>query len=158
MKKSADKLGMSSGYYDSIKQNLVRAQDIMKKAADKLRRDVSFDVEMMVYLKLRPYRQQSVSHRVCQKLAAKYIGPYRVIARVGKAAYKLDLPTSSRIHPVFHCSQLKAALGVDRVVHPLHVNCIDEVEAAPEPLEVLAKHYDDNGYLELLVSWVGKPS
>ena len=141
-----------------IKHNLVRAQDMMKKTADKHRRDVSFDVGTLVYLKFRPYRQQSVSHRVCQKLAAKYFGPYRVIARVGKAAYKFDLPPASRINSVFHCSQLKAPLGVDRVVHPLPENCIDEVEAVPEPLEVLAKRYDDEGYLELLVSWVGKPS
>ena len=141
-----------------IKQNLVRAQDIMKKAGDKHRHDVSFDVGMMVYLKLRSYRQLSVSHRVCQKLAAKYFGPYRVIARMGKAAYKLDLPTASRIHQVFHCSQLKAALGVDRVVHPLPDNCIDEVEAFLEPFDILEKRYDDAGYLELPVSWVGKPS
>ena len=98
----------------------------------------------LVYLKLRPYRQQSVSHRVCQKLAAKYFGPYRVLARIGNAAYKLDLPAGSRIHPVFHCS------------HP--VDLVGEVEGEPEPLEVLATLYDDAGYLELLVSWVGKPS
>jgi len=67
----------------------------MKKEADKFRSERQFGVGDFVYLKLQPYIQSSVSRRAYQKLAFKFFGPYRVLERVGKVAYRLELPANS---------------------------------------------------------------
>jgi hypothetical protein len=84
-----------------IQDNLHRAQQRMKHQADKHRLEREFMV---------PYIQRSVANRASQKLSYKYFGPYLITQKVGKVAYKLQLPNHSRIHPVVHVSQLKKAL------------------------------------------------
>ncbi|KAL0462647.1 UNVERIFIED_CONTAM: hypothetical protein Slati_0152300 [Sesamum latifolium] len=65
---------------------------MMKLYADKKRSEREFKVGDEVFLKLQPHRQTSVSLKKRLKLSAKYFGPYKVIERVGKVAYKLELP------------------------------------------------------------------
>jgi hypothetical protein len=83
----------------------------MKLSADKQHIFREFAVDDLAFLKLQPHIQSFVAVRPNHKLAYKYYGPYRVLARVGKVAYRLDLPASSRIHPVIHESQLKKVIG-----------------------------------------------
>jgi len=90
-----------------IHQHLLRAQQRMKHHADKNRSEREFAVGDLVYLKLQPYIQSSVAPRGNQKLAYRFFGPFKILARVGKVAYKLNLPPHSKIHPVIHVSQLK---------------------------------------------------
>nr|XP_034889166.1 uncharacterized protein LOC118029398 [Populus alba] len=100
----------------TIKANLQLAQHRMVQLANKRRSERTFTVGDWVYLKLQPYRQQTVSRRTSHKLAAKYYGPYQVTACIGAVAYRLKLPSSSAIHPVFHVSQLKQHVGY-KIVH-----------------------------------------
>ena len=94
-----------------LKHHLARAQARMKAQADRHRVDKQFAVGDWVYLKLQPYRQNSLADRQYRKLSARYFGPYKVEDRVGAVAYKLDLPAGSQLHPIFHVSQLKKKLG-----------------------------------------------
>jgi hypothetical protein len=65
----------------------------------------------MDYLKLQPYMHNALGVHKSLKLHSKFYGAFKVIHRVGQAAYKLVLPEGCAIHPVFHVSQLKKHIG-----------------------------------------------
>ena len=92
---------------DELYAQLLIAQNRMRQAANSKRRHDVFSVGDIVFLKLQPYRQHSISRRPCDKFVARFYGPFEILAKVGAVAYKLALPSISKIHPVFHISQLK---------------------------------------------------
>jgi hypothetical protein len=94
-----------------IQQHLLRAQARMKRQADKNHSERQFEVGEWVFLKLQQYVQSSLAHRSHQKLSFRFFGPYQILERIGSVAYKLALPPSAAIHPVFHVSQLKKKHG-----------------------------------------------
>lgn len=96
---------------NTLRQHLLRAKQIMKDQADKNRTPREFQVGDEVFLKLQQYIQTSVSDRANHKLAFKYFGPFRVLARVNDVSYKLQLPEGSSIYPVFHVSLLRKVLA-----------------------------------------------
>ena len=94
-----------------LKANLHRAQQVMKHYADTKRKFVEFKVGDMVLVKLQPYRQHSLSLHQNQKLGLRYFGPFPILERIGVVAYKVLLPPSAKIHPVFHIANLKLCKG-----------------------------------------------
>lgn len=102
-----------------LKKKLKHAQASMKKIVDAHHKDVIFVVGVWVYVKLRPYRQSSISDNKYHELGKRYFGPYKIVERVGPVAYKLALPESSKIHHVFHCSLLKPHFGPIHSENPL---------------------------------------
>ncbi|GER25294.1 ty3-gypsy retrotransposon protein [Striga asiatica] len=83
-----------------LKSNLYRSINRMKEYYDKGRRKERFKPGDWVYLKLRPYRQQTISQKALFKLGSRFYGPYKIIERVGEVAYQLDLPAEAQIHSV----------------------------------------------------------
>jgi hypothetical protein len=136
-----------------IKQHLLRAQARMKVQADKHRSERSFAVGDWVYLKLQPYVQSSLAPRSNQKLAFKYFGPFRVIARIGSVAYKLELPPSSSVHPVFHVSQLKQSAGP----FPVSSTLPADTAAFQVPEAILQRRWTeaDQSVEQVLIKWTG---
>jgi hypothetical protein len=130
----------------------------MKVQADKKRVDRSFVCGEWVFVKLRAYRQQSVANRISAKLAARYYGLYPIVERIGAVAYKLMLPEGSRVHPVFHVSLLKKAVGNYHVETELP-DLMEEPIEVFEPESVLAtrvvKQQGEN-IKQVLMHWKGK--
>lgn len=75
-----------------------------------------------------------------------------------EAAYMLCLPVESKIHLVFHVSQLKRVLGAHHQVSVLPPVCDDLQEVLVQPEAILATRYTDTCSLELLITWWGLPS
>jgi hypothetical protein len=88
-----------------LKDNLTMAHNRMKQQADQHRSERSFEVGDWVFLRLEPYKQMSLKKaKKDNKLSPKYYGPYKVLQKIGTMAYKLELPASSKVHPVLHVS------------------------------------------------------
>ncbi|KAJ3703314.1 hypothetical protein LUZ61_007019 [Rhynchospora tenuis] len=94
-----------------LKENLVKAQARMKKYADLHRCERHFAVGDWVYLRIHPYKQQSLTGGGSAKLNSKYFDPFEIVEKIGSVAYKINLPDTAQIHPVIHVSQLKKQLG-----------------------------------------------
>lgn len=79
----------------------------MKWYAHKKRTESQFEVGASVLLKLQPYKQSSIKRSLPSKLIAKYYGPNKIIEKVGKVAYKLQLPREAKIKQHFPCFPIK---------------------------------------------------
>nr|XP_016459344.1 PREDICTED: uncharacterized protein LOC107782908 [Nicotiana tabacum] len=73
------------------------------------------------------------------KLRPRYIGPYQIVQRIGRVAYKLDLPPKlDAIHPVFHVSMLRKFLGDPSCISPIEdIQATEDLSYEEIPIAIL---------------------
>ncbi|GJZ00796.1 putative reverse transcriptase domain-containing protein [Tanacetum coccineum] len=109
-----------------IKSRIQAARDRQKSYANIRRKPMVFQVGDRVMLKVSPWKGV-VRFGKRGKLNPRYVGPFKVIERVGMVAYKLELPQQlSRVHNTFHVSNLKKCLSDESLVIPLEELRVDD--------------------------------
>ncbi|GJT28579.1 putative reverse transcriptase domain-containing protein [Tanacetum coccineum] len=75
------------------------------------------------------------------ELNPRIVGPFKVLAKVGKVAYKLELPQElSRVHHTFHVSNLKKCYADEPLVMPLEgIHVDDKLQFVEEPVEIMER-------------------
>ncbi|GJY51241.1 putative reverse transcriptase domain-containing protein [Tanacetum coccineum] len=121
-----------------IKQRMQAAQDRQKSYANWKRKPIEFEVGDRVMLKVSPWKGV-VRFGKRGKLNPRYVGPFRVLAKVGKVAYKLELPHElSIVHHTFHVSNLKKCYADEPLVMPLEgIHVDDKLQFVEEPVEIM---------------------
>ncbi|GKE17104.1 putative reverse transcriptase domain-containing protein, partial [Tanacetum coccineum] len=142
------KLPKTSQGYDTIRIQLLEvtsecfrmqaAHDRQKSYADLKRKPMEFQVEDKVMLKVSPWKGV-VRFGKLGKLNPKYVGPFKVLGKVGEVAYKLLLPEElSRVHNTFHVSNLKKCYADEPLAVPLDgLHFDDKLQFVEEPVEIM---------------------
>ncbi|GJV93211.1 putative reverse transcriptase domain-containing protein [Tanacetum coccineum] len=120
-----------------IKNHLLTARS-QQRYADVRRKPMEFDVGNMVMLKVSPWKG-IIRFGKREKLSPRYVGPFKIIERIGPVAYQLELPEKIRsIHNTFHVSNLKKCLADENLVIPLEeIKLDDKLHFIEEPMEIM---------------------
>ncbi|GJS74629.1 putative reverse transcriptase domain-containing protein [Tanacetum coccineum] len=127
-----------------IKQRIQAAQDRQKSYADLKCKPMEFEVGDRVMLKVSPWKGV-VRFGKRGKLNPRYVGPFKVLAKVGKVAYRLELPQElSRVHHTFHVSNLKKCYANEPLAMPLKgIHVDDKLQLRKSPLKSWNKRSND---------------
>ncbi|GJQ96425.1 putative reverse transcriptase domain-containing protein [Tanacetum coccineum] len=121
-----------------IKQRMQAARDRQKSYTDLKRNPMEFQVGDKVMLKVSPWKGV-VRFGKRGKLNPRYVGPFKVLEKVGSVAYKLELPQElSRVHNTFHVSNLKKCHADEPLAVPLDgLHFDDKLQFVEEPVEIM---------------------
>ncbi|GJT95130.1 hypothetical protein Tco_1090648 [Tanacetum coccineum] len=114
------------------------ARDRQKSYADLKRKPMDFQVGDKVMLKVSPWKGV-VRFGKQGKLNPRYVGPFKVLEKVGSVAYKLELPEElSRVHNTFHVSNLKKCHADEPLAVSLDgIHFDDELQFIKEPVKIM---------------------
>ncbi|GJY24605.1 putative reverse transcriptase domain-containing protein [Tanacetum coccineum] len=112
--------------------------------ADLKRKPMEFEVGDRVMLKVSPWKGV-VQFGKRGKLNPRYVRPFKVLAKVGKVAYRLELPQElSRVHHTFHVSNLKKCYADEPLAMPLEgIHVDDKLQFVEEPIEIIEREIND---------------
>ncbi|GJW30462.1 putative reverse transcriptase domain-containing protein [Tanacetum coccineum] len=121
-----------------IKHRLQASRDRQRSYADKRRKPLEFQVGDKVMLKVSPWKGV-IRFGKRGKLNPRYIGPFKILAKVGTVAYRLELPEKlSRVHSTFHVSNLKKCLSDEPLAIPLdEIHVDDKLNFIEEPIKIM---------------------
>jgi hypothetical protein len=107
-------------------------------------RHVEYAIGEDILVKIKNYVLQA---SLSSKFAPRYVGPFKIQKRIGKVAYKLELPHALKIHPVFHVNLLKP------YVHPIDLQTVHR----PDPIHLVEgqPEYEVAGILDYSCRWYG---
>nr|GFA10410.1 putative reverse transcriptase domain-containing protein [Tanacetum cinerariifolium] len=121
-----------------IKKYIQAARDRQKSYADRRRKPFEFEVEDKVMLKVSPWKWV-IRFGKREKLNPCYIGPFKILTKVGMLAYRLELLEQlSRVNNTFHVSNLKKCF-VDEPLAILldEIQIDDKLNFIDEPVEIM---------------------
>ncbi|GJT33889.1 putative reverse transcriptase domain-containing protein [Tanacetum coccineum] len=136
-------LDMSMTYHpqtDGQTERIIQTLEDMLRASyvDKRRKPLEFQVGDKVMLKVSPWKGV-ICFGKRGKINPRYIGPFKILAKVGMVAYQLKLPEQlSRVHSTFHVSNLKKCLSDEPLAIPLdEIHIDDKLNFIEEPIEIM---------------------
>ncbi|GKF24358.1 hypothetical protein Tco_0076680 [Tanacetum coccineum] len=101
---------------------------------------MEFEVGDRVMLKVSPWKGV-VRFDKRGKLNPRYVKPFKVLAKVRKVAYRLELPQElSKVHHTFHVSNLKKCYVDEPLAMPLEgIYVDDKLQFVEEPIEIMER-------------------
>ncbi|GJW17000.1 putative reverse transcriptase domain-containing protein [Tanacetum coccineum] len=121
-----------------IKSRIQAVRDHQKSYADMKCKPLEFQVGDKVMLKVSSLK--GVIHfGKWGKLNPRYIGPFKILDKVGTVSYRIELPQKlSKVHSMFHVSNLKKCLSDESLVIPLdEIQVDDKLHFVKEPMEIM---------------------
>ncbi|GJS40024.1 putative reverse transcriptase domain-containing protein [Tanacetum coccineum] len=121
-----------------IKKRIQAARDRQKSYADRRRKPLEFQVGDKVMLKVSPWKGV-ICFSKRGKLNPRYIGLFKVLAKVGMVAYRLELPDQlSHVYSTFHVSNLKKYFSDEPLAIPLdEIQIDDKLHFIEEPVQIM---------------------